>query len=414
VSGKVIVGLDIGTSKICAVAAELNERGVQIIGLGEAASNGIRKGMVIHMEATADAIKKAVREAENTAGIKIKSVTAGLSGVHIKGTGSTGTTALGGKEVRYSDRDRAVESAKAIYIPLDREVLHAVSAEFALDGQKGIMDPVGMTGATLDAKVYIVTALVSAVQNIEKCCETAGLDVADLVFGPLASAVSSISAEEMNAGVIICDIGAGTSDIAFFLEGVLQYASSLGVGGAHVTNDIAIGLRVSTVEAEKLKQRFGAAFAGQTGTAGKEVQISQSGGNIKTIPAGYIAEIIQPRTEEMIEMLRKEIEAFSGHESAVCGVVLTGGASLLNGFDTLAESLLGLPVRVGRPVNIRGRIAGVSSPIYSTGVGLAAYGQEFSPERSARPGSLPNALAGLTRWLNDKFGRRGQKIYLNN
>jgi cell division protein FtsA len=414
VSGKVIVGLDIGTSKVCAIAAELNERGIQIIGLGEAVSNGMRKGMVSHMEATVYAIKKAVREAENTAGIRIKSVIAGLSGAHIRGESSTGFAAISGKEVRYSDRNRAVESAKAIYIPLDREVLHAVSTEFALDGQEGIMDPVGMTGARLDAKVYTITALSSAVQNIVKCCETACLDVADLVFSPLASAVSSISAEEMNSGVIICDVGAGTTDIAFFREGALRYATSLGVGGAHVTNDIAIGLRISTVEAERLKQKFGAAFTGRAVTDGKEIQISQSGGNLKTIPAGYIAEIIQPRSEEMIGMIRKELQRCSGYESAICGVVLTGGASLLNGFDTLAESLLGLPVRVGRPVNIRGRIAGVSTPVYSTGVGLAAYGQEFSPERSVHSGCLPDVLDGLKIWLKDKFGRRGQKIYLNN
>jgi cell division protein FtsA len=413
VHGNVIVGLDIGTSKICAVAAQLNDRGIHILGIGEAASRGIRRGVVINMEATVDSIKKAVKEAENIAGISIKSVTAGVAGVHIKGVSSAGAAGLAGKEVRYSDMERAIESAKTMYIPLDREILHVIPTEFALDGHDGVVDPIGMRGIRLDARVCIITGLASAVQNIVKCCETAGLDVADLVFGPLASAASSLSAEEINSGVIICDIGGGTSDIAFFRGGSLRYASSLGIGGAHVTNDIAIGLRLSSSEAEKLKQKFGTAFA-LPGRKGDEVEISQAGGNVKSIPVGYITEIIQPRCEEIIEMIKKEIQACSGYELATCGVVFTGGASLLTGFDRLAESYLGLPVRLGQPVNIRGRLAGVSNPIYSTGVGLAAYSQKALPEKPADSGSVLHVLAVLKEWLNEKLGRRGQKIYLNN
>ena len=410
--GKLIVGLDAGSSKVCAVAAELNSRGVNILGVGEAPSRGLRKGIVINMEATVDSIKKAVTQAEASAGIRIKSVVAGVSGVHITGLTSCGAVGVRGKEVRSFDRERAIDSAKAIYIPLDREVLHVLPAEFILDGQGGVFDPVGMTGVRLEAKVHIINGLASAMQNLMKCCEKAGLDVADIIFNPLASACATLSKDEMECGVVLVDIGGGTSDIAFFKDGALRHVSVLGVGGAHVTNDIAVGLRINVNEAEKLKQSYGAAFESM-GNVRDDVQISQAGGDTKTIPAKYIAEIIQPRCEEMLAMVRKEVQACCGYELATCGVVLTGGASLLNGFDKMAESLLGLPVRLGKPVNVKGRMAAVTNPVYSTVVGLVAYGYESSPYSAPRSDYFADAAAGVKGWLKGIFSSRGL-IQINN
>jgi len=410
--GKLVVGLDVGSSKICAVAVELNDRGVNILGVGETPSKGLRKGIVINMETTVDSIKKAVSEAEVSAGLRIKSVVAGISGVHISGLSSYGAVGVRGREVRPVDRERAIESAKAIYIPLDREVLHVLPTEFILDGQEGIIDPMGMAGVRLEAKVHIINGLASSVQNLMKCCERAGLDVAEIVFNPLAAAAATLSKDEMESGVVLVDIGGGTADIVFFKDNALRYASVLGVGGAHITNDVAVGLRINVNEAEKLKRSYGAAFEAM-GDDKVEVQISQTGGNTKTIPAKYIAEIIQPRCEEMIGMVRKEILACRAYELATCGVVLTGGAALLNGFDKMMESLLGLPVRLGQPVNVKGRMAAVRNPAYSTGVGLAAYGHWSSPDRVFQGGFIADAVAGITGRLKGIFSSKGL-IHINN
>ena len=410
--GNLVVGLDVGTSKVCAVAAELNDRGVVVLGIGEAVSKGLRKGIVINMDATADSIKKAVMEAEKSADIRIKSVLAGISGSHINGLNSYGAIGLRGKEVKPVERERAIDSAKAIYIPLEREVLHVLPTGFILDGQEGIIDPVGMTGVRLEAKVHIITALASSVQNLITCCEKAGLDVADIVFSPIASAGATLSRDEMECGAILVDIGGGTTDIVFLRDGALRYASVLGIGGAHVTNDIAVGLRINVNEAEKLKRSYGAAFAGMVNDK-DEVSINQAGGNAKSIPAKYISEIIQPRCEEMLGMIREEIKACFGYELATCGVVFTGGASLLRGFDKMAESMLGLPVRIGRPVNIKGQMAAVKGPAYSTSAGLLTYAQESSHSRVLHADVFEDAVEGVKGWFNGLLGNKVQ-IQANN
>ena len=411
-SVNLVVGLDVGTSKVCAVAAELNDRGVIVLGIGEAVSKGLRKGIVINMDTTTDTIKKAVRDAEISAGLRIKSVIAGISGVHINGLNSYGAIGIRGKEVKPVDRERAIDSARAIYIPLDREVLHVLPTEFILDGQEGIIDPVGMAGVRLEAKVHIITALVSSVQNLITCCEKAGLDVADIVFSPIASAGATLSRDEMECGVVLVDIGGGTTDIVFLRDGALRYVSVLGVGGAHVTNDIAVGLRININEAEKLKRSYGAAFAGMVNDK-DEVSINQTGGNAKTIPAKYISEIIQPRCEEMLGMIKKDIKACFGYELATCGVVFTGGGSLLRGFDKMAESMLGLPVRTGRPVNLKGQMAAVKGPAYSTGAGLLTYAHASSRSRVLHSDVIEDAVAGVKGWFNGLLGNKGQ-IQLNN
>ncbi len=411
-SANLMAGLDVGTSKVCAVVAELSDRGINVLGVGEAPSRGLRKGVVINMDATIDSIKKAVIDAETSAGIRIKSVVAGISGVHINGLNSTGAVGICGKEVRPADMQRAIDSAKAIYIPLDRELLHVIPTEFILDGQEGLIDPIGMAGVRLEAKVHIITGVASQVQNLMKCCEKAGLDVADIVFAPIASAAAALSGDERECGVILVDIGGGTTDIVFLKDGAIRHVSVLGVGGAHVTNDIAVGLRINVPEAEKLKQSVGAAFEGMVNNK-DEVQINQTGGNTKTVPAMYIAEIIQPRCEEMLGMIREEIKVCYGYELATCGVVFTGGASLLRGFDKMAESLLGLPVRLGQPVNIKGHMAAVRNPAYSAGAGLVTYGHESSQNRVRQAEVLWDAVAGIKGWAKGLFGDKSQAQFNN-
>lgn len=408
-----LVGLDVGSSRVRVVAAEMNDRGIQIIGVGEAASTGLRKGMIINMEATVDSMKQAVRNAELAAGIRIKSVIAGVSGPHIKGLSSNGVVGIRRKEVRVADTERAIESAKAVHIPLDREILHVIPSDFVLDGQEGIVDPVGMAGVRLEAKVHIITGFAASVQNMMKCCERAGLDVADLVFSPIASAGAALSREEKDCGVILADIGAGTSDLVFYKDGALRHSSVLGVGGAHVTNDIAVGLRISFSDAEKLKREYGSAYAGMENDPAAEVQICQTSGDTRTIPAKYITEIMQPRCEEMIHMLRDEIRACFGYELATCGVVCTGGAALMRGFVKTAESLLGLPVRLGQPATVTGNIAAVKDPAYSTGVGLLIYASGSLQDRAVYHDVLHATVDGIRGWLKGIFGSRDH-ISFNN
>ncbi len=407
-----IAGLDVGTAKVCAVAAKLNDSGVTVLGVGESPSKGLRKGIIINMDATIDSIKKAVIDAEASAGIRIKSVVAGISGAHINGLNNSGVVGIYGKEVRLADMQRAIDSAKAIYTPLDRELLHVIPTEFVLDGQDGLIDPTGMAGVRLEAKVHIVTGAASQIQNLIKCCEKAGLDVADIVFNPIASACATLSQDERECGVVLVDIGCGTTDIVFLKDGAIRHTSVLGVGGAHVTNDIAVGLRINVHEAEKLKRTVGTALEGMANDK-DEVRINQTGENTKTIPTKYIAEIIQPRCEEMIAMIRKEIKICYGYEFANCGVVFTGGASLLRGLDKMAESLLKLPVRLGQPVNIKDLMAQVRNPVYSTGAGLVAYGHGPSQNKGRNTDILWDAAAGIRVWIKGLFENKSRAQFNN-
>ncbi|HSB31587.1 MAG TPA: cell division protein FtsA, partial [Candidatus Sulfobium mesophilum] len=297
----ITVGLDVGTTKICAVVADTSGKTAEILGFGVSPSTGLRKGIVINIDATVDSIKKAVREAEASSGIKIKSISVGISGAHIRGLYSSGVTGLRGKEVSGSDVRRSMDSAKAVYIPLEREVLHVIPVEYVLDGQDGITDPIGMSGVRLEARVHIITGAVSPMQNLLKCCEKAGFEVADIVFEPLASAHAVLTDEERESGTILIDMGGGTTDVALFKEGNLRYASVIGVGGNHFTNDIAVGLRITANEAEKLKKAAGAAYERFVGDA-EQMEIIQTGGQTRTLPRKYVAEILQPRCEEMFEL----------------------------------------------------------------------------------------------------------------
>jgi cell division protein FtsA len=396
------VGLDVGTTKVCAVVADVGRKEAEILGLGVAPSQGLRKGIVINIDATVDSIKKAVREAEVSSGASIKSVSVGISGAHIKGFDSSGAVGLRDKEVSFADISRSIDSAKAVYVPLDREVLHVMPVEFVLDGQDGITNPIGMSGVRLEARVHIITGAASPMQNLLKCCEKAGLEVSDIVFEPLASAHAALTKEEKESGSILVDLGGGTTDIALFMDGSLRYASVIGVGGNHFTHDIAVGLRITMSEAEKVKKNAGAAYERFVSNA-EEIQITQAGGQMRTLPRKYLAEILQPRCEEILELVKEEIRKCSGQGTALCGVVVTGGASQLSGFEKMAESVLGLPVRAGSPEHLKGLKSEIKSPVYSTGVGLATYGNAPEAKDAAHAGLVSGAFAMVTDWVKNKF-----------
>jgi cell division protein FtsA len=384
--GDIIVGLDVGTTKICAVVGELVNGELEIRGVSTSASTGLRKGVVVNIDSTVESMKNALRTAESFTGVEINAVYVGIAGGHIKGFNSYGAVGIRGKEVSHTDVERVIESAKAVYVPLDREVLHVIPTGYVLDSQNGIIDPIGMTGVRLEAKVYIVTGAVTSVQNLLKCCEKVGIDVIDIVFEPLASANSTLTNDEKELGVAIVDIGGGTTDIILYKDGWLRHTSVLGIGGNHFTNDIAVGLRVSVSEAERIKRSFGSAAINMvnpvrnTGISNgvddsEEIDIVQAGQGRKILRR-YLSEIIQPRTEELLDLIKGELKSCSGYDIASTGVVLTGGGSLLEGLDRMAEAVLGLPVRIGLPKYIKGCTDIINNPMYATGVGLVLYGSE--------------------------------------
>lgn len=371
-----IVGLDIGTSKVCAVVGEMTERGMEIVGVGSHPSQGLRKGVIINIESTVDSIKKAVEEAELMAGCEINSVFTGIAGGHIKGFNSHGIVAVKNKEVTQRDVDRVIDAAKAVAIPMDREVLHILPQEYLIDDQDGIKEPLGMSGVRLEAKVHIVTGAVTSAQNIIKCCNRTGLNVADMALEPLASAEAVLTPEEKELGVALVDMGGGTTDIALFHDGAVKHTAVLAIGGNHLTSDIAAGLRTPIGEAERIKQRFGYARTSMV-TKDERVEVPSVGGrNSRTISRQILCEIIEPRLEEIFQLIRREI-AKSGYQGSLAsGVVMTGGSTLLPGMIEMAEGIFTMPVRLGVPTHVGGLIDVVSSPIYATGVGLVLYGMK--------------------------------------
>jgi cell division protein FtsA len=370
----IVVGLDIGTTKIAAIVGEIVEDGVDIIGVGTAPSKGLRKGVVVNIESTVESIRRAIEEAEAIAGTSITSVYAGIAGGHIRGLNSHGICALKDKEVRATDVEKAIDAAQAVAIPLDREVIHVIPQEFVVDEQDGIKDPVGMSGVRLEAKVHIVTAAVTSAQNIVKCCNRAGLNVNDIILEQLGAAESTITQEEKDLGVALIDIGGGTADLAVFSGGSLVHTSVLSIGGNHISNDIAVGLRTPLIEAEKIKQRHGCALSSLVGRE-ETIEVPSVGGRSDRILSRQIlAEIIEPRIEEIFTLLKLEIQKSGYEDMTASGIVLTGGSTLLEGMPEIAEQIFNLPVRRGIPKGIGGMVDVVKSPLYATGVGLVLYG----------------------------------------
>jgi cell division protein FtsA len=370
-----IVGLDIGTTKICAVVAEPTATGVDVIGIGTHPSRGLRKGVVVDIDATVDSIKHAVEEAELMADCEITSVYAGIAGGHIEGFNSHGIVAVKDQEVSETDVRRVIDAAKAVAIPMDREVIHVIPQEYIIDDQDGIREPLGMSGVRLEAKIHIVTAAVTSAQNIVKCANKAGLNVVDIVLEPLASAEAVLADDERDLGVCLIDIGGGTTDIALFADGAIKHTCVLGLGGYHVTNDIAVGLRTPFEEAERIKKRFGAASARLLGSDDVITVPSVGGRRPREVSRKILCDIIEPRIDEILTLSRQEIVKAGLQDRIPSGLVLTGGCAALSGIGDLAEEIFEAPVRVGQPWRVGGLADVVKSPMYATGVGLVLYGQ---------------------------------------
>lgn len=381
----IIVGLDLGTTKVCAIVGETKEDGrVDIIGIGISPSHGLKKGVVVNIDSTVESIKKAVSEAELMAGLQIDSVYVGISGSHIKGINSRGVVAIKNKEVGPADVARVIDAARAVNIPMDQQILHVLPQEFIIDDQDGIKDPLGMFGVRLEAKVHIITGAVTSIQNIIKSCSRAGLRVNDLVLQPLASSNAVLTQEERDLGVVVVDIGGGTTDTALFLEGSLWHTEVLPIGGNHLTNDIAIGLRTPASEAEKIKIKYGCALSALVKSE-ETLDVPSVGGRPpRLLSRQILSEIIEPRVEELFGMVQQRLKKTGFEDMFASGIVLTGGTALMEGIQEAAERFLDLPIRRGTPRNIGGLMDVVNSPIYATGVGLVLYGcenQETAPRR---------------------------------
>jgi cell division protein FtsA len=375
-SGKsdLIVGLDIGTTKICTVVGEATPNGVDVVGIGTAPSSGLRKGVVVNIEQTVQCIKKALEEAELMAGCEIRSVYSGIAGSHIKGFNSHGVIAVKGGEVGPKDVERVIDAAKAVAIPLDREVIHILPQEFIVDEQNGIADPIGMAGVRLEVKVHIVTGAVSSAQNIIRSCHRAGLDVADIVLQSLASTESVLTAEEREIGVALVDVGGGTTDVAIFSNNSIKYTSVLALGGSNLTNDIAFGLRTPMLAAEKIKIKYGCALTDIV-QRDEIIDVPSVGGREpRQVSRRVLAEICEPRVEEILALVEQDLTQ-SGYKNMIgAGIVLTGGTALLDGMAELGEQIFNIPTRIGYPQDVGGLKDVVMSPMYSTAVGLLMYG----------------------------------------
>lgn len=371
-----VVGLDIGTTKIAAIVGEYGDDGqINIVGIGSHPSRGLRKGVVVNIESTVDSVRRAVEEAELMAGIKIHSAYVGIAGGHIRGFNSHGIIAIKNKEVTPADIDRVVDAAKAIAIPLDREVIHVLPQEYVVDDQDGIRDPLGMSGVRLEGKVHIVTAAVTSAQNVVKSVNRAGLEVQDIALEQLASSEAVLTPDEKELGVCLVDIGGGTSDIAVFAQGCIRHTAVLSLGGNHVTNDIAVGLRTPTHEAEKLKKKYGCALR-ELVKEQETIEVPSVGGREpRVLSRQLLSEIIEPRMEEIFTLIQREIITSGFADLISSGIVLTGGATIMEGVPELAERVMHLPVRRGIPAGVGGLVDVVSSPLYATGVGLLLYGR---------------------------------------
>jgi cell division protein FtsA len=407
----ITVGLDIGTTKIGCVIAELDgDRNVKIVGVGTSRSEGLRRGVVVNLEKTVVSIARAIEEAELMAGVEVRNVVAGIAGDHIRSINSHGVIAVsrGGVEITRSDIARVIDAAKAVAIPMDREILHILPQEFTVDDQHGIKDPTGMAGVRLEVDVHIVTGAVSSAQNLVKAIQKAGYQVRDLVLEPLASSYGVLTEDERELGVALVDIGGGTTDIALFHEGAIRHTSVIGLGGNSVTNDLAIGLRTPARDAERIKERYGAAMT-RLVEADEEVVVPRvAGQGERRVGRRTLASIIQPRMEEILQLVVTDIRKTRWHDKIPAGIVLTGGASALPGTTELAEALLDLPIRIGYPIGVTGLTDSVDDPRFATGVGLVLYGRDRGREENrftaGDDDSLWNrVLERMKEWLHDFF-----------
>jgi len=410
-SERYVVGLDIGTTTIsCVVAEVLDEGRVQLVGIGEAASRGLRKGVVVNPDATVEAIKKAVGEAELMAGLNIELASVGIAGTHIRSFNSRGVVAVAGKDhaVAREDLRRVMDAARAVSIPQDREILHVLPQEFVLDEQTGISSPVGLVGSRLEANVHIVTAATTSIQNLVTCANRAGIEVRDAVLEQLAIAECMLTPDEKELGVVLIDVGGGTTDLAIFERGSIWHTAVLPVGGDHFSNDLAVGLRTPIPDAERLKRKHGCALSSMV-QVNEPVEVPSVGGRKpRLLSLQVMAEILQPRAEEIFSLIRDEVARAGFEKSLNAGVVLTGGASLLVGMIEVAEQVFDMPVRRGQPEGVEGLMEPATGPQHGTAIGLALHGARHAkPRRRSARGMPAGALAcvGLRvrEWFSEVF-----------
>ncbi|RMG28438.1 MAG: cell division protein FtsA [Gammaproteobacteria bacterium] len=401
-----IVGLDIGTSKVVAiVGAVLPEGGIEVIGLGMHPSRGMKRGVVVNIESTVHSIQRAVEEAELMAGCEIHSVYTGIAGSHIRSLNSHGIVAIRDKEVTPGDVERVIDAARAVAIPADQKLLHVLPQEYIVDSQDGIREPVGMSGVRLEARVHLVTGAVSAAQNIVKCVGRCGLEVDDIILEQLASSYAVLTDDERDLGVCLVDIGGGTTDIAVFTEGAIRHTANIPIAGDQVTNDIAVALRTPTQHAEEIKIKYACALT-QLASPEETIEVPSVGDRPpRRLARTTLAEVVEPRYEELLQLVQAELRRSGFEDLCAAGIVLTGGSSRIEGLVELAEEVFHMPVRLGLPQYVTGLSDVVRNPIYATGVGLLLFGHRNRTHRNAefRRGGLKGIWARMRSWFQGNF-----------
>ncbi|MCK4233720.1 cell division protein FtsA [candidate division WOR-3 bacterium] len=401
----IITALDLGTTKISAIIAEVNEKDeVNVVGVGTTPSYGLRRGVVVNLDKTVAGIRQAVGEAELMAGVKVNNVVVGIAGDHIKSFNSRGVIAVSRTEEGISNEDikRVIEQAKAVTIPMDRKIVHVLPQDYTVDDQTGIKEPVGMAGIRLEAEVHIVSAAVTAVSNIIKSIERANLSVRDIILQPYASSFAVLDEEEKELGVCLIDVGGGTTDFAIFFEGSIRHTSVVGLGGVNITNDIAIGLRTPRAQAEEIKKRYGVAIASLVDT-NEMMEVPGVGGRKKReVSRQILGSIIEPRMEEIFSLVEREIKRSGFDDRLTAGIVLTGGTAKMEGIDQLAERIFDLPVKIGIPKGIVGLTDAVSDPVHAGGIGLILYGYRHKEETGffdKKAGFFDKIIKRIVNWF---------------
>ncbi len=402
-----VVGLEIGTSKVVAIVAELLADGtIEVIGIGSHPARGMKKGVVVNIESTVQSIQRAVEEAELMTGCQIHSVYCGIAGSHIQGMNSHGIVAIRDREVTRGDMDRVIDAAQAVAIPADQKVLHILPQEYIIDDQEGIKDPLGMSGVRLECKVHLVTCAVNAAQNVEKCVRRCGLEVEDVILEQLASSYSVLTEDEKELGVCMLDIGGGTTDIAIFVEGSIRHTAVIPIAGDQVTNDIAMALRTPTQHAEEIKIKYACALA-QLTNADESIKVPSVGERpARNLSRQALAEVVEPRYEELFTLVQAELRKSGFEDMVAAGIVLTGGTSKMEGVVELAEEIFHMPVRLASPQGVEGLAEIVSNPIYATGVGLLLYAQKQYREgsREQKKGLIVSGVfERIKTWIKDNF-----------
>lgn len=407
VENELTVGLDIGTSKIVAIVGKKNSEGlVEIVGIGSHPSRGLKRGVVVNIEVTVNAIQRAIEEAELMAGCRIHSVYAGIAGSHIRSMNSHGIVAVRDREVAQADIDRVIDAAQAVAIPADQKVLHILPQEYVIDNQEGIKEPLGMSGVRLEAKVHLVTCAVNAAQNIEKCVQKCDLDVDDIILEQLASSYAVLTDDEKELGVCMVDIGGGTTDMAIFTGGAIRHTAVIPIAGDQVTNDIAMALRTPTQNAEEIKIKYACALA-QLAGADETIKVPSVGDRpSRNLSRQALAEVVEPRYEELFTLIQSELRRSGFEDMIAAGIVLTGGTSKMEGVSELAEEIFHMPVRLASPQGVAGLADIVNNPMYATGVGLLMYGLKQRTTDSVpmmRPGGGESVIQKIKTWFTKNF-----------